>query len=125
MWDTQRYGPKPFPRTAGLLTGFATLQPPPLRTFTRHSNEFYEISDWFNVAANAAPGQRPPPAIRRAIDGIRNDATEVRRAGDRIRTSPGLSRRQKEQLLTTLYQRIDTRFQQVLPRMRQLYQSWR
>ena len=52
---------EPFPRTAGLITGFATLQPPPLRTFTRHSNEFYEISDWFNAAANAAPGQRPPP----------------------------------------------------------------
>ena len=40
---------EPFPRTAGLITGFATLQPPPLRTFTRHSNEFYEISDWFNA----------------------------------------------------------------------------
>lgn len=125
LWDTRQYGPKPFPRTAGLLTGFASLQPPPLRTFTRYSDEFYEISDWFNSAANAAPDERPPPAIRRAINRVRNDAAEARRIGESIRTSPDMSRRQKEQLLTTLYQSIDTRFQQVLPGMRELHESWR
>ena len=80
MWDTQRYGPKPFPRTAGLLTGFATLQPPPLRTFTRHSNEFYEISDWFNVAANAAPGQRPPPPQQSGGPSTASEMTQPRYA---------------------------------------------
>ena len=125
MWDTRRFGPKPFPRTAGLLTGFSSLQPPPLRTFTRYSNEFYEISDWFNAAANAAPGQRPPSGIRRGANRVRNATAAARRVGDRIRTSPNLSRREKEQRLINVYQRIDARFQRVLPRMRRLYDRWR
>ena len=59
LWDTQRNGPKPFPRTVGLITGLASLQPPPLRTFSRYSNEFYEISDWFSAYARTVPDRHP------------------------------------------------------------------
>ena len=125
MWDARQNGPKPFPRFVGLITGSRSLEPSPLRTFTRYSDEFYEISDWFRAFARTVPERHPARQFRASIDGIRRSAADARRIGDRIRTSSRLSRQQKEQRLITLYQQIDTRFQRALPVMRRQYERWR
>ena len=122
MWDANQKGPKPFPRFAGLITGFASLEPPRLRTYTRYSNEFYEISDWFRAFARTRPRAR---SIRNQIDRVRRAASRTRRTGDRIRTSRRMSREEKEERLLALYRRIDERFRRALPRMRQHYKKWR
>ena len=122
MWDANQKGPKPFPRFVGLITGFASLEPPRLRTYTRYSNEFYEISDWFRAFARTRPRAR---SIRNQIDRVRRVASRTRRTGDRIRTSRRMSREEKEKRLIALYRRIDERFRRVLPRMRQQYKKWR
>ena len=96
MWDASQKGPKPFPRFAGLITGFASLEPPRLRTYTRYSNEFYEISDWFRAFARTRPRAR---SIRNYIDRVRRAASRTRRTGDRIRTSRRMSRGEKEKRL--------------------------
>ena len=122
MWDAEQNGPKPFPRFTGLITGLAGLEPPKLRTFSRYSNEFYEISDWFRAYSRTVPRAR---SFTRSIDRVRRSASEARRAGDRVRTSRRLSRQEKEQRLIEIYRRIDARFQRVLPRMRLRYERWR
>ncbi len=122
MWDANQKGPKPFPRFAGLITGFASLEPPRLRTYTRYSNEFYEISDWFRAFARTRPRAR---SIRNQIDRVRRAASRTRRTGDRIRTSRRMSREEKEERLIALYRRIDERFRRAIPRMRQQYNKWR
>ena len=122
MWDANQKGPKPFPRFASLITGFASLEPPRLRTYTRYSNEFYEISDWFRAFARTQPRAR---GIRNYTDRVRRVASRTRRAGDRIRTSRTMSRDEKEKRLIVLYRRIDERFRRALPRMRQQYKKWR
>ena len=109
-------------RFVGLITGFASLEPPRLRTYTRYSNEFYEISDWFRAFARTRPRAR---SIRNQIDRVRRVASRTRRTGDRIRTSRRMSREEKEKRLIALYRRIDERFRRVLPRMRQQYKKWR
>lgn len=125
MWDTRRNGPKPFPRTAGLMTGLASLQPPPLRTFSRYSNEFYEISDWFSAYARTVPERHPARRIRTTINRVRRSAAEARRRGDRIRAARGLSRGEKERRLVILYRNIDGRLERALPWMREQYGRWR
>lgn len=125
MWDARQNGPKAFPRFAGLITGLASMEASPLRTFTRYSDEFYEISDWFSAFARIVPERHPARRFRTSIDGIRRSAAEARRVGDRIRTSRTLSRQQKEQRLITLYRQIDIRFQRALPGMRRQYERWR
>ena len=115
MWDRRRSGPQPVPRTVGLITGLASLQPPPLRTFSRYSNEFYEISDWFSAYARTVPDRHPARRIRTNINRIRRSAAEARRNGDRIRAARGLSRREKERRLVILYRNIDSRFERELP----------
>ena len=121
MWDAEQDGPKPFPRFAGLMTGFTSLEPPRLRTFTRYSNEFYEISDWFRAFARTQPRAR---RTRNYSDRVRRVALRTRRTGDRIRTSGKMSREEKEKRLIELYRRIDERFRRALPRMRQQYKKW-
>ena len=125
MWNGRENGPKPFPRFAGLITGLASLRPPPLRTVTRYSNEFYEISDWLSAYARTVPERHLARRFRASVDPIRRSASEARRIGDRIRASRTLSRQQKEQRLITLYRQIDLRFQRVLPSRRQLFERWR
>ncbi len=125
IWDARLKGPKPFPRFGGLITGFSSLRPPPLRTVTRYSNEFYEISDWFSAYVRIVPERHPARRVRTSIDRIRRSAAESRRIGDRIRASRTLSRQQKEQRLIMLYRQIDTRFQRALPYMRRNFERWR
>ncbi len=123
MWNAQRNGPRPFPRFVGLITGLASLEPPRLRTVTRYSNEFYEISDWFSAYARTLPEGHPARTIRTAISRVRREVADGRRVGDMIRASPEYSRQEKERGLTRLYQRIDARFQEVLPRMREFHRA--
>ena len=121
MWDTRQHGPRPFPRALDLTTGLASLQPSPLRTATRYSNEFYEVSDWFSAYARTVPERHPARQVRTAIDRIRREAAEGRRLGDSLRASPDYTRRQKERGLTHLYEQIDASFRDALPGMRTLY----
>ena len=123
MWNAQQNGPRPFPRFAGLITGLASLEPPRLRTVTRYSNEFYEISDWFSAYARTVPEGHPARTIRTAINRVRRQVADGRRVGDVIRASPEYSRQEKERGLTRLYQRIDARFQDVLPRIREFHRA--
>jgi len=123
MWNAQQNGPRPFPRFVGLITGLASLEPPRLRTVTRYSNEFYEISDWFSAYARTVPERHPARRIRTAINGVRREVADGRRVGDMIRASPDYSRQEKERGLTRLYQRIDARFQEVLPRIREFHRA--
>ena len=123
MWNAPQNGPRPFPRFAGLITGLASLEPPRLRTVTRYSNEFYEISDWFSAYARTVPERHPARRIRTAINRVRREVADGRRVGDMLRASPEYSRQEKERGLTRLYQRIDARFQEVLPRMREFHRA--
>ncbi len=125
MWDARQNGPKPFPRFVGLITGLASLEPSPLRTFTRYSDEFYEISDWFSAYARTVPERHPARQLRTSIDQVRRSAAEARRFGDRIRASRTLSRQEKERRLIALYRQIDIRFQRALPLMRRGFERWR
>ena len=125
MWDAQQNGPKPFPRFAGMATGLANLQPPPLRTVTRYSNEFYEIADWFGAYARTVPERHPARTVRTAINRVRHAAADDRRVGDVIRASAEHTREEKERGLNRLYRQIDTRFQEVLPRMREFHRAAR
>ena len=122
MWDANQKGPKPFPRFVGLITGFASLEPARLRTYTRYSNEFYEISNWFRAFARTRPRVR---GIRNYMDRVRRVASRTRRTGDRVRISRKMSREEKEKRLVALYRRIDESFRRALPRMRQQYKKWR
>ena len=125
MWDTERNGPKPFPRFVGLVTGLASLQPPPLRTVTRYSNEFYEIADWFSAYARSVPERHPARRVRTAIERVRRQVADGRRTGDVIRASPEYTREEKEGGLTRLYERIDGEFREALPVMRVLHHAVR
>ena len=125
MWDARQNGPKPFPRFAGMASGLANLQPPPLRTVTRYSNEFYEIADWFNAYARTVPERHPARGLRTAVNRVRRAAADDRRVGDAIRASPEYTRAQKERGLNRLYRQIDVRFQEALPRMREFHRAAR
>ena len=128
LWNTSRDGPKPFPRAVGLLTGLASLQPPQLRTYTRYSDEFYDLADWADghVRSTRRPA-RPPREIRlaqRLTARARRQASYYRRRADQIRTDPALSRQQKEQGIAAEYDKIDALFQRVLPRVREWREQW-
>lgn len=125
MWDARQNGPKPFPRFAGMASGLASLQPPPLRTITRYSNEFYEIADWFNAYARTVPERHPARSVRTAVNRVGRAAAEGRRMGDAIRASPEYTREQKERGLNRLYRQIDARFREALPRMREFHRAAR
>ena len=128
MWSERVNGPKPFPKTARLLTGIYSLQPPRPRTYTRFGNEFYAISDWAegyarSGACSASNRSRRVPAVCRArtVAGrVRREATELRRQGDDILTDIFRSRRAKERELEVLYEQIDAGFRLVLPELRAL-----
>ena len=128
MWNERVNGPKPFPKTARLLTGIYSLQPPRPRTYTRFGNEFYAISDWAEGHAQSgacSASDRNPrvPAVCRArtVAGrVRREAAELRRQGDDIRTEIFWSRRAKERELEVLYEQIDAGFRLVLPELRAL-----
>ena len=128
MWNKSRDGPKPFPRATGLLTGLASLQPPQLRTYTRYSNEFYDLADWADghVRSTRRPARpaREARLAQRLTARARRQASHFRRRADEIRTNPALSRQQKEQGIAAEYERIDVLFQQVLPRVRAWREQW-
>ena len=123
MWDEERHGSKPFPRFAGLATGLANLEPPRLRTVTRYSNEFYEISDWFSAYARNLPRQHLAAQVRTSINRIRREVADGRRAGDVLRASTEYTRQEKERGLIRLYRALDTVFQRALPAMREFYRA--
>ena len=130
MWNRRAYGPKPFPRAGRLLTGVYSLQPPRPRTFTRTSNEFYEIADWLDgqMAAASRNRARAPQAIRnseRRSERAQRRASTLRRQGDEIRRDRGLTARQKEQRIEGIYAQIDAVLREPLPEMRRVRTSGR
>lgn len=132
LWDENANGPKPFPRTARLLTGSYSLQPPKPRTYTRYGNEFYEISDW---ADDKVRGQscrsardsatRAACEANRVTNRVAREASQLRRDGDEVRNSRAMARAEKERRLESLYQQIDDRFKRVLPELRAMRRTWR
>ena len=128
MWNERVNGPKPFPKTARLLTGIYSLQPPRPRTYTRFGNEFYAISDWAegyarSGACSGLANARQVPAVCRArtlAGRTARDASETRRQGDDVRTDRSKSRRTKERELEALYDQIDGMFRLALPELREL-----
>ena len=128
MWDERANGPKPFPKTAQLLTGVYSLQPSRPRTYTRFGNEFYAISDWAegharSGACSDAANSNWIPAVchARTLTGrIARDASELRQQGDEVRTDPYMTRRTKERELEALYAQIDGMFRLALPELRDL-----
>lgn len=130
MWDSRRNGSKPFPKSTLLLTGVYSLQPTRPRTFTRVSNEFYELADWLDrrVAAASRNRSRIPPTIRRAdaaSERAQRNASRLRREGDGIRMDRGLTAHQKEQRIEGIYAQIDAVLAEQLPLMRQVQASVR
>ena len=128
MWDEGANGPKPFPKTARLLTGIYSLQPPRPRTYTRFGNEFYGILDWAegharSGACSRTGGSRRNPAVCRAstlAGRTARGASVLRRRGDAIRTDRDKTRRTKERELEALYEEIDAGFRVALPALRAL-----
>ena len=128
MWNERANGPKPFPKTARLLTGVYSLQPPRPRTYTRFGNEFYAISDWAegyarSGACSGLGNARQVPAVCRArtlAGRTARDASELRRQGDDVRTDRSKSRPTKERELEALYAQIDGMFRLALPELREL-----
>ncbi len=128
MWDERAHGPKPFQKTARLITGIHGLQPPRPRTYTRFGNEFYAIFDWAegygrSGACSGTGDSRWIPAVCRArtIAGrTARAASGLRRAGDNVRSDPYKTRRTKERDLEALYGLIDLAFRQALPELRGL-----
>ena len=111
MWNEWANGPKPFPKTARLLTGVYGLQPPRPRTYTRFGNEFYAISDWAEGYARSGScsglgNARQVPAVCRArtlAGRTAREASELRRQGDDVRADRSKSRLTKERELEALY----------------------
>ena len=128
MWNDWTNGPKPFPKTARLLTGVYSLQPPRPRTYTRFGNEFYAISDWAegysrSGACSGSTNSRQVPAVCRArtlAGRTAREASELRSLGDEVRTDRSKSRITKERELEALYAEIDRMFRAALPELRQL-----
>ncbi|MCY3610661.1 MAG: hypothetical protein OXH51_03925 [Gemmatimonadetes bacterium] len=130
MWDTRRNGSKPFPKTAPLLTGVYSLQPTRPRTFTRVSNEFYELADWLDrqIAWASRNRARIPVTIRRAdnrSERAQRQASRLRREGDEVRMNRGFTARHKEQRIEAIYAQIDGVLAEQLPLMRQARASGR
>lgn len=130
MWNRRANGPRPFPKTGPLLTGVYSLQPTRPRTFTRSTNEFYELADWLDRRQAAASRNRDrlPPVIRRAdaaSERAQRRASRLRREGDEIRTDRGLTARQKESRIEGIYMEIDAVLAEQLPLMRQARASAR
>ena len=124
IWFVGDNGPKPFPRTLALLTGTYSLRGPRLRTYTRFANEFYEISDWA-TAHSRSRGQTEGRvrAAKRITDRVSRRASDLRRRGDRVRTSSS-SRASKERELEAIYGDINELFRRELPRLRELQREW-
>ena len=128
MWDEGAHGPKPFPKTARLITGTHGLQPPRPRTYTRFGNEFYAISDWAegwarSGACSGTGDSRWIPAVcsARTLTGrTARAASALRRQGDNVRTDRYKTRRTKERELEALYGLIDVAFLLALPELRGL-----
>ena len=128
MWDQWAHGPKPFPKTARLITGIYSLKPPRPRTYTRFGNEFYAISDWAegwarSGACSGTGDSRWIPAVCRArtlAGGTARSASGLRRQGDNVRSDRYKTRRTKERELETLYALIDGAFRLTLPELREL-----
>ena len=128
MWDEWAHGPKPFPKTAWLITGIYSFQPPRPRTYTRFGNEFYAISDWAegyarSGACSGTGDSRWIPAVCRArtlAGRTARAASELRRRGDTVRSDRDKTRRTKERELETLYALIDGAFRLALPELRGL-----
>ena len=124
LWDTRAPGPKPFPQAERLWTGIHSLQPTRPRAYTRTSNEFYELAEWFDgeMAAARRNQKRPTRAVG-VGQGLSRQAREhaswLRRQADAIRVNRTLSAATKERRIEELYARIDEVLRDALPRLRQ------
>ena len=122
FWDRRSHGAQPFPKAKRLLTGIYSLQTPRPRTFTRTSNEFYALAEWFE--GRMVVGRRDrritqPVGYGYGLSQARlRQASALRRRADQVRLDPMLTARQKETRIEEAYADIDAAFKDALPAMR-------
>ena len=123
FWDRRAHGAQPFPKARRLLTGIYSLQTPRPVTFTRTSNEFYALAEWFE--GRMVVGRRDrritqPVGRGYGLSQARmRQASALRRRADQVRLDPMLTARQKEARIEEIYADIDAAFKDALARMRQ------
>ena len=122
LWDRRAHGAKPFPKAKRLWTGIHSLQPPRPRTYTRTSEEFYDLADWVESRfERARRNGQMTPILRSAFGPTRRArlrASRLRREGDEVRVDQRLSAAAKEQRIEELYAEIDAMIREALPQMR-------
>lgn len=125
MWDTREYGEKPFPKFFGYLTGMAGVQAPQARSWSRWSNEFYELSDWARTWGRSG-GERHNEALR--VNKVAKRVGQYRSSAYRhinaIRENRNQTRFQKEEKIAEIYTEMTNIYKRVLPAMRENYLLW-
>lgn len=126
MWDTEKYGEKPFPRTFGLATGIAGTLAPQFESRNRWSEEFYELANW--AEAWSRPGYiriREAVIINKIHGKVRKPLRDIQTVIDAIPRRKGLSRVEKEERIAKLYSTRMRIMKNVLPIMRTHRNNWK
>lgn len=126
MWDTEKYGEKPFPRTFGLATGMAGILPPQFEARNRWSEEFYELANWADAWSRTDYDRIREAVIIKEIHGqVREYLRNIQTAIDAVPRRKSLSREKKEERITSLYSTRIRIMKNVLPIMRTHYNNWK
>ena len=126
MWDTEKYGEKPFPRTFGFATGIAGILAPQFESRNRWSEEFYELVNWAEAWSRTDYDRIPEAMIIKELHGrVREYLRGIQTAIDAIPRRRGLSRAEKEERITKLYSTRMRIMNNVLPVMRTHYSNWK
>ena len=126
MWDTEKYGEKPFPRTFGLATGIAGVMAPQFESRNRWSEEFYELVNWAEAWSRTDYDWIREAMIIKQVHGkVRENLRKIQTAIDVVPKQKGLSREKKEARIAELYSTRTDIYQTVLPIMREHYNDWK
>ena len=129
MWDSEIYGEKPFPRTAGLATGLASIQGYKYKSRSRWSEEFYELSNWaegWTRGGWASKEQRPIEAreVYRIANKAKRRLSKLNKQIDSMREHNDMSRSQKEKEIIALYLERTSIYERAVTEMRGPYMRW-
>ena len=144
LWDTNRFGAKPFPRTFGYATGLASVLVPKANTRSRWSEEYYKLANRaagmsrgqssvsksvrkkqrsiFSMNMNFGMNKKVRKKQRKEI-GTKEKLSRLRKQIDQVREHRGLSRVSKEARIIKLYAKMDEEYRQALPTLRRLYDN--
>ena len=126
LWDTEKYGEKPFPRTLGLATGIAGIIAPQLESRNRWSDEYYELVNW-GIAWSRLGDYRIQEAviINKIYGKFREPLQRLQGAIDRIPKQKNLSRAEKEEAIASLYSRKLEIMKNAVELMRERHDEWK